>query len=393
MADAAIHPFRVEIPQADLDDLHDRLARTRWPDELAGVGWSRGVPLDYLQDLAGYWRDGYDWRGQEARLNQLPQFTTEIDGQRIHFLHVRSPEPDALPLIVTHGYPGSVVEFLDLVGPLTDPRAHGGDPADAFHLVAPSLPGYGFSTPVREPGWAMGRTSRAWVELMARLGYDRYGGQGGDIGAGVTGMLANLDPGHVVGVHLNSDPLAVAAVALPPGDQADKAAVTDAHRASLEWMRRFQADGLGYLELQRTRPQTVAYALTDSPVGQLAWIVEKFKEWTDPAAELPEDAVDRDHLLTNVSVYWFTATAGSSAGHYYDTAHDPSAWAPRERGTVPTGVAVSLTQDVAIRKLAERDHNVVHWSEFERGGHFAAMENPEFLAGDVRAFFGGLRTR
>ena len=393
MTDAAIHPFRVEIPQADLDDLHDRLARTRWPDELAGVGWSRGVPLGYLQELAGYWRDGYDWRGQEARLNQLPQFTTEIDGQRIHFLHVRSPEPDALPLIVTHGYPGSVVEFLDLVGPLTDPRAHGGDPADAFHLVAPSLPGYGFSTPVREPGWAMGRTSRAWVELMARLGYDRYGGQGGDIGAGVTGMLANLDPGHVVGVHLNSDPLAVAAVALPPGDDADKAAVTDAHRASLEWMRRFQADGLGYLELQRTRPQTVAYALTDSPVGQLAWIVEKFKEWTDPAADLPEDAVDRDHLLTNVSIYWLTGTAGSSANLYYETYHDPSLFAPAERGTVPTGVAVSLTQDVAVRKLAERDHNVVHWSEFERGGHFAAMENPEFLAGDVRAFFGGLRTR
>ena len=244
-----------------------------------------------------------------------------IDGQPIHFLHVRSPEPDALPLIVTHGYPGSVVEFLDLVGPLTDPRAHDGDPADAFHLVAPSLPGYGFSTPVREPGWAMGRTSRAWVELMARLGYDRYGGQGGDIGAGVTGMLANLDPGHVVGVHLNSDPLAVAAVALPPGEVADKAAVTDAHRASLEWMRQFQADGLGYLELQRTRPQTVAYALTDSLVGQLAWIVEKFKEWTDPAADLPEDAVDRDQLLTNVSIYWFTGTGASAAQFLYETAH------------------------------------------------------------------------
>ena len=388
MTDAAIHPFRVEIPQADLDDLHDRLARTRWPDELPGVGWSRGVPLGYLQDLAGYWRDGYDWRGQEARLNQLPQFTTEIDGQRIHFLHVRSPEPDALPLIVTHGYPGSVVEFLDLVGPLTDPRAHRGDPADAFHLVVPSLPGYGFSTPVREPGWAMGRTSRAWVELMARLGYDRYGGQGGDIGAGVTGMLANLDPGHVVGVHLNSDPLAVAAVALPPGDEADKAAVTDAHRASLEWMRRFQADGLGYLELQRTRPQTVAYALTDSPVGQLAWIVEKFKEWTDPAADLPEDAVDRDQLLTNVSVYWFTGTGASAAQFLYETAHAQDWPGPSD---VPQGWAVFAANDDLVRRLVDPDGRIEHWSEFDRGGHFAAMEAPDLLVEDVRAFFRKLR--
>ena len=388
MTDAAIHPFRVEIPQADLDDLHDRLARTRWPDELGGVGWSRGVPLGYLKELAGYWRDGYDWRGHEARLNQLPQFTTVVDGQPIHFLHVRSPEPDALPLIVTHGYPGSVVEFLDLVGPLTDPRAHGGDPADAFHLVAPSLPGYGFSTPVREPGWAMGRTSRAWVELMARLGYDRYGGQGGDIGAGVTGMLANLDPGHVVGVHLNSDPLAVAAVALPPGDEADKAAVTDAHRASLEWMRRFQADGLGYLELQRTRPQTVAYALTDSPVGQLAWIVEKFKEWTDPAADLPEDAVDRDQLLTNVSVYWFTGTGASAAQFLYETAHAQDWPGPSD---VPQGWAVFAAHDDLVRRLVDPDGRIGHWSEFDRGGHFAAMEAPDLLVEDVRAFFRKLR--
>jgi epoxide hydrolase len=388
MADAAIHPFRVEIPQADLDDLHDRLARTRWPDELPGVGWSRGVPLGYLRDLAGYWGDGYDWRGQEARLNQLPQFTTVVDGQPIHFLHLRSPEPDALPLIVTHGYPGSVVEFLDLVGPLTDPRAHGGDPADAFHLVAPSLPGYGFSTPVREPGWAMGRTTRAWVELMARLGYDRYGGQGGDIGAGVTGMLANLDPGHVVGVHLNSDPLAVAAVALPPGDEADKAAVTDAHRASLEWMRRFQADGLGYLELQRTRPQTVAYALTDSPVGQLAWIVEKFKEWTDPAADLPEDAVDRDQLLTNISIYWFTGTGASAAQFLYETAHAQDWPGPSD---IPQGWAVFAAHDDLVRRLIDPDGRIEHWSEFDRGGHFAAMEAPDLLVEDVRAFFRKLR--
>jgi pimeloyl-ACP methyl ester carboxylesterase len=387
MADATIHPFRVEIPQHDLDDLYDRLARTRWPDELDGVGWSRGVPLGYLKDLAGYWRDGYDWRGHEAGLNQLPQFTTVVDGQPIHFLHVRSPEPGALPLVVTHGYPGSVVEFLDLVGPLTDPRAHGGDPADAFHLVAPSLPGFGFSTPVREPGWAMGRTTRAWAELMARLGYDRYGAQGGDIGAGVTGMLATVDPGHVVGVHLNSDPLAVAAVALPPGDQADKAAVTDAHRASLDRMRQFQADGLGYLQLQTTRPQTIAYALTDSPVGQLAWIVEKFREWTDPAADLPEDAVDRDQLLTNVSVYWFTGTGASAAQFLYEAAHGHDWPGPSD---VPQGWAVFAADDM-VRRLVDPDRQIGHWSEFERGGHFAAMEAPDLLVEDVRAFFRKLR--
>ena len=345
------------------------------------------MPVGYLRELAEYWRTSYDWRKHEARLNQLPQFTTAIDGTNLHFLHIRSPEPAATPLLLLHGWPGSVVEFLELVGPLTDPAAHGGDPADAFHLVIPSLPGFGFSGPVAEPSLSYGRIAAVLVELMARLGYDRYGVQGGDVGAFVAPEVGRLAPGQVVGVHVN------ALVTFPSGDPAQLADLTGAEQQRMARMQHFQEEMMGYSHIQGTRPQTLAYGLTDSPAGQLAWIVEKFKEWTDPAADLPEDAVDRDHLLTNVSVYWFTATAGSSAGHYYDTAHDPSASAPRERGTVPTGVAVSLTQDVAIRKLAERDHNVVHWSEFERGGHFAAMENPEFLAGDVRAFFGGLRTR
>ena len=382
-----IRPFRVEIPQAELDDLRERLDRTRWPAEGPGEGWSRGVPVGYLRELAGYWRDGFDWRAQEARLNRLPQFTTTIDGQPIHFLHVRSPEPDALPLLVTHGYPGSVVEFLEVAGPLTDPRSHGGDPADAFHLVAPSLPGYGFSTPVDQPGWAMGRTGRAWVELMARLGYDRYGAQGGDIGAGVAGTLGSLDPEHVAGVHLNTDPLAVAAVALPPGDQADQAAVTEAQRASLARMRQFQADGLGYLQLQTTRPQTLAYALTDSPAGQLAWIVEKFREWTDPVAELPEDAVDRDQLLANVSLYWFTRTGASAAQFLYEAAHSGEWPGPSE---VPQGWAV-FAADGLVRHLVDPEAKIGHWSEFDRGGHFAAMEAPDLLVGDVRAFFRQLR--
>ena len=387
MTDSDIRPFRVDIPQADLDDLRDRLARTRWPAEVAGVGWSRGVPVGYLRELAEYWRTSYDWRKHEARLNQLPQFTTTIDGANLHFLHVRSPEPAATPLLLIHGWPGSVVEFLDLVGPLTDPAAHGGDPADAFHVVVPSLPGFGFSGPVTEAGWTDERIARALVELMARLGYDRYGVQGGDIGAFVAPIVGRQAPGQVVGVHVN------ALVTFPSGDPDELADLTEAEQQRLARMQHFQEEMMGYSQIQGTRPQTLAYALTDSPAGQLAWIVEKFKEWTDPVAELPEDAVDRDHLLTNVSLYWFTATAGSSAGHYYEGLHDPGAWAPKARGTVPTGVAVSLTQDVAIRRLAERDHNVVHWSEFDRGGHFAAMENPEFLVGDVRAFFRGLRTR
>jgi epoxide hydrolase len=387
MADAAIRPFQVEVPQADVDDLRERLGRTRWPAELPGVGWSRGVPAGYLRELAEHWRTGYDWREHEARLNQHPQFTTTIDGQDIHFLHVRSPEPGALPLLVSHGYPGSVVEFLEVLGPLTDPAAHGGEAADAFHVVAPSLPGFGFSTPLREPGWAMGRTTRAWAELMARLGYGRYGAQGGDIGAGVTGMLASIDPEHVAGVHINSDPLAVAGVALPPGEVADKAAVTDAHRASLERMRQFQADGLGYLALQTTRPQTIAYALTDSPAGQLAWIVEKFKEWTDPAADLPEDAVDREQLLTNVSVYWFTGTGASAAQFLYEAAHAGEWPGP---SPVPQGWALFAADDL-VRRLIDPDGKIGHWSEFDRGGHFAAMEAPDLLVDDVRAFFRPLR--
>jgi epoxide hydrolase len=383
-SDTEIRPFRVEVPQPDLDDLADRLARTRWPDELPGLGWSRGVPPGYLRGLAEHWRTGYDWRKHEAELNQLPQHTTTVDGANLHFLHVRSPEPDALPLLLLHGWPGSVVEFLDVVGPLTDPRGHGGDPADAFHLVVPSLPGHGFSGPLREPGWTDGRVAGALAELMARLGYRRYGVQGGDVGAFIAPQVGRLDHDHVVGVHLN------ALTTFPSGDPADMAALSEAEQGRMAQFQHWQDDLMGYMQLQGTRPQTVAYGLTDSPAGQLAWIVEKFKDWTDPAAELPEDAVDRDRLLTNVSIYWFTGTARSSANSYYERFHDPAMWAPKERSAVPTGVAVFPT-DVAIRRFAERTDTVVHWSEFDRGGHFAAMEAPDLLAGDLRAFFASLR--
>jgi len=385
-SDAEIRPFRIEIPQAVLDDLGDRLARTRWPDELPGVDWSRGVPLAYLKELAEHWRTRYDWRQWEARLNEFPQFTTEIDGQNIHFLHVRSPESTAMPLILTHGWPGSIVEFLDIIGPLVDPRDGGGDPADAFHLVIPSIPGYGFSGPTREAGWTTARVARAWAELMKRLGYERYGAQGGDWGAFVSPELGRVDPDHVVGVHVNAATMGF--IPFGPVGAEELATFTDAEKLRLERRNNFMADGYGYFQIQATRPQTLAYGLTDSPAGQLAWIVEKFKEWSHPSEALPEVAIDRDHILTNVMLYWLTGTAGSSARTYYENMHS-AAWA-QEPGATPTGVAV-FAEDVAIRRYGERGNNIVHWSEFGRGGHFAAMEAPDLLIGDVREFFRPLR--
>ncbi|MEV1129641.1 epoxide hydrolase family protein [Agromyces sp. NPDC049794] len=377
-----IQPFRIDIPQADLDDLNRRLAGTRWPDELPAVGWTYGVPVSYLQHLAEYWRTSYDWRAHEAKLNEFPQFTTTIDGQNIHFLHVRSPEPDALPLIITHGWPGSIVEFMDIIGPLTDPRAHGGDPADAFHVIAPSMPGFAFSGPTREAGWDMARIARAWAELMGRLGYTRYGAQGGDTGSVISPTLGRIDAEHVVGVHVNGG------LGFPTGDPSELAELNDAELARLGALQAQMQDGTGYAILQSTRPQTVGFGLADSPAGQLAWIVEKFKEWTDPSAELPEDAVDLDQLLTNVSVYWLTGTATSSARLYKE---GQSSWGQQtERSEVPSGVAV-FPGDFGIRPIAERDHHVVHWSEFDRGGHFPAMEVPELLIEDVRTFFRALR--
>ena len=381
-----IRPFRIEIPQADLDYLADRLGRTRWPDELSGVGWSRGVPLGYLKDLAEYWREGYDWREHEAELNEYPQFTTTIDGQNIHFLHVRSPQPDALPLILSHGWPGSVVEFLDVIGPLTNPRAYGGEAADAFHLVIPSLPGFGFSGPTREPGWDSNRIARAFAELMSRLGYGRYSAQGGDFGAFISPDLGRVDTEHVAGVHVNA-----ASMGFIPFGEVDEdtfAELTDAEKARLERLNSGTlGPGNGYFEVQANRPQTIAYGLTDSPVGQLAWIAEKFMEWTHPSAELPENAIDRDRMLTNVMLYQLNRAGASSAQLYYESTHSSNWPTP---SAVPTGVAV-FAEDVPIRRFAERGTNIVHWSEFDRGGHFAAMEAPDLLLGDVRAFFRRLR--
>jgi epoxide hydrolase len=383
-------PFRIDVPQEDLDDLHRRLAATRWPGERPGAGWTRGVPVDYLRDLAEYWRTGYDWRAAESHLNSFPQFTTEIDGANVHFLHVRSPEAGATPMIMTHGWPGSFVEYLDVIGPLTDPRAHGGDPANAFHLVIPTLPGFGFSGPLTDPDWNMPRVAGAWAQLMARLGYDRYIAQGSDFGTWITLMLAGMDHQHVIGGHLNFLPTP------PTGDPAQMAQLTEEEIGRLGKLTRFATEFAGYMHIQATRPQTLSYGLNDSPVGQLAWIVEKFMDWTG-SVKTPEEAIDRDRLLTNVMTYWLTGGGASSAHFYFDNAPllpiaSPPPPPPPPLPT-PFGVAV-LPDDPAppIRRFAEAGlPNIIQWTEFGRGGHFPALEVPELLVDDLRSFVAKLR--
>jgi epoxide hydrolase len=375
--DSDIRPFRVSVPEDALDDLRSRLARTRWPDELPGAGWSYGVPVARVRELVEYWRTGYDWRRHEARLNSFPQFTTMIDRQNVHFLHVRSPEPSALPLILTHGWPGTVADFCEVIGPLTDPRAYGADPATAFHVVAPSLPGYGFSGPTTEAGWGVSRIAGAWAELMRRLGYSRYGAQGGDWGARISPELARVAPSSVVGVHAN------AFVALPAGDAGSLEDLTATERERLAGLSRWREERSGYARIQSTRPQTLAYALADSPAGQLGWYVEWFDDYGEKVASVPRDA-----LLTNVTVYWLTGTAGSAARLYREAA---SSWGrPAERSKVPLGIAV-FPGDSTVRRFVERDHEVVHWSEFPRGGHFASLQAPDLLVQDIRDFFAMLR--
>jgi pimeloyl-ACP methyl ester carboxylesterase len=370
-----IMPFRIAIPDADLDELRQRLLATRWPDEIPDVAWDYGIPLRETQDLAAYWLEGFDWRTWEARLNAFPQFQTTIDQQNVHYLHVRSPEPDAMPLILSHGWPGSILEFINVIGPLSDPRAHGGDPDDAFHVVVPSIPGFGFSGPTRERGWDVRRIARAWQTLMARLGYDRYGAQGGDWGSAISRDLGLVAPEHVIGVHLNY---------LRINPPAEEVSLRPGEAERIEKLKQYNASIPGYIGIQSTKPQTLAYGLTDSPTGQLAWIAEKFHAWTDPRTR-----VDRDYMLANISLYWLTRTAGSSARIYYESA--------RGRGIpnpcpVPMGVAV-FPHDILqpVRSFAERVYDIRHWSEFDRGGHFAAMEVPDLLTADIRDFFRPLR--
>jgi epoxide hydrolase len=382
-----VHPFRIDIAQADIDRLHRRLDETRWPAMLPGDGWDTGVPVSWLRELAEYWRSGYDWRAAEHELNQIPQFTTVIDGQRIYFMHARSPEKAALPLILTHGWPGSVVEFLDVIGPLTDPIAHGGEPGDAFDLVMPALPGFGFSGPVSEPGWTTTKIATAWDELMTRLGYARYGTQGGDIGAAVAPEVARVAaPGRVVGVHTNGGPGGFPDVPVP--DDVMAATLSPIERDRIARVEAFMREEFGYIAIQSTRPQTLGYGLTDSPVGQLAWIMDKFREWTHPRDVLPDRIISRDRLLTNVMSYWLTGTAGSSA--YVGYAQSAAWGAPKKNSGVPTAAMV-FAHDVAVRQFAEADNTITRWTDVNRGGHFAALEEPTALVTDIREFFHSLR--
>ena len=379
-----IRPFRIAAGDDELDDLRRRLAATRWPDPEPVDDWSQGIPLSYLRDLCAYWADGYDWRAREARLNEFPQFTTPIgvDGCEpvdIHFLHVRSPHDEAMPLVMTHGWPGSIAEFQDVIGPLTDPTAHGGDASDAFHVVCPSLPGYGFSGKPAEAGWGVARIGAAWGELMARLGYDRFAAQGGDWGSMVTTMIGSRNPEHCLGIHLNMP------VVLP--SSVDD--LTEAEQQAMESFDHHRRWGTGYSKQQSTRPQTLGVGLADSPAGQCAWIVEKFHEWTDNDGN-PEDAVDRDHLLDNVMLYWLPNTGASSARLYWESFRSPVLEVPQ----VPVGCSIFPHEIFRpSRRWAEAHFGdrLVRWNELDRGGHFAAFEVPEVFVDEVRATFRLLR--
>jgi pimeloyl-ACP methyl ester carboxylesterase len=370
---AEIVPFRIEITDAALLDLRERLHRTRWPDPETVDDWSQGVPLSYVQEVCQYWGDKYDWRSTEARLNRFPQFRTGIDGLDIHFLHVRSPHDGALPLVITHGWPGSIVEFHKVIDPLTDPTAFGGDAADAFDVVCPSLPGYGFSDKPTAAGWGVERIGKAWTELMARLGYDRYGAQGGDWGSTVTTSIGQQDPDHVVGIHVNMP------IATPSFED-----LTESENAALASLANYQEVESGYSKQQSTRPQTLGYGLADSPAGQCAWILEKFWAWTDCDGH-PENALTRDELLDNVMLYWLPGNGASSARLYWESFNRNRT----DEIATPTGCSIFPKEIIRIsRRWAEsRFTDIRYWNELDKGGHFAAFEQPELFVNELRSFF------
>jgi pimeloyl-ACP methyl ester carboxylesterase len=377
-----IQPFVVAATEEELDDLRRRLRSTRWPDPEPVSDWSQGIPLAYVKDFCDYWLEEYDWRAREAILHQFPQFTTPIsvDGCEpvsIHFLHVRSEHEDATPLLLTHGWPGSIVEFLDVIAPLSNPTAYGGDASDAFHIVCPSLPGYGFSGKPTESGWGLGRIEAAWGELMQRLGYERFGAQGGDWGAMVTTLIGARNPGHCLGIHLNM-PVVI------PSTLED---LTESEQRWIDSIAEFRRLGSGYAQLQGTRPQTLGFGLADSPAGQAAWILEKFSAWTDGSAE---ETVDRDRLLDNVMIYWLTNSAASSARLYWESHRSPPFEIPR----VPVGCSVFPAEIMRpSRRWAEAQYGegLVWFNELDRGGHFAAMEVPDLFVGEVRNAFRQMR--
>ena len=379
MSSGAI-PFAIDVPDSEVDDLRRRINATRWPDPGPVADWSQGVPLPYLQELCRYWAEEYTWQARQARLNAVPQFRTELDGVPIHLLHVRSPEPGALPLVLSHGWPGAVWEFLEVLGPLTDPAAHGGDPRDAFTVVAPSLPGYGWSGKPNTSGWGPARTADAWADLMTRLGYQHFGAQGGDWGSVVTTQLGARHPDRLIGVHLNM------VIAQPPAGQTT---FTAREQRGLQAERHYRTVDSGYFAEQSTRPQTLGYGLADSPAGQCAWMLEKFWSWTDCAGD-PVRTLGADRILDIVSTYWFTNSAASSARLYWETAHELGAPA-----TVPVPTGVSLFPHDIFQPVqdwaAPQYPDIRMWREHDAGGHFAAMEQPERLVADIGDFFRPLR--
>jgi pimeloyl-ACP methyl ester carboxylesterase len=386
-----IDRFVIAVDDAMLVDLKARLARTRWPDQIEGSGWEYGVPLSYMKDLVEHWRTKYDWRTEEKKLNQLDQFMTHIDGLDIHFVHVRSKEKQALPLVITHGWPGSFVEFQKIIGPLTDPVAHGGKAEDAFHVVCPSLPGFGFSSKPTERGWSSQRMAEVIAKLMARLGYERYGAQGGDWGAGVTRWLAGQDGGHCIGGHSNFPGGG------PPMEDPMRG-VTPQEMERVQQRRKELADHYGYSSIQGSRPLTLGYALNDSPAGLAAWIVDKFWAWSDHGGNL-DNSFTKDELITNVMIYWVTGTMPSSTRIYFESSHNlprPKSMTPFQSPGKPAPMGYALFPkeiNVPPRAWVERASGgkLFHWTEMPRGGHFAAMEQPAMLVEDVRTFFRKVR--
>ena len=374
-------PFQIAVSDAALDDLKRRLRATRWPERETVDDWSQGIPLAYVQDVCGYWTEKYDWRAREARLNRFAQWKTEIDGLGVHFVHVRSPHADALPLVITHGWPGSIVEFQKVIEPLTNPTAHGGEARDAFHVVCPSLPGYGFSDKPTRAGWGTRRVAKAWGELMQRLGYTRYGAQGGDWGAMVTTWIGVDDPAHCAGIHLN--------MPIAPPDPATMNDLTEREKSALAGMQHYQEWDSGYSKQQSTRPQTLGYGLVDSPAGQAAWILEKFWAWTDCNGH-PENALSRDEMLDNIMLYWLTNAAASSARLYWESFTRTR----RDEITIPVGCSIFPKEIFrASRRWAEKRYQkLVYWNELDKGGHFAAFEQPELFVGEVRACFRNVRS-
>jgi pimeloyl-ACP methyl ester carboxylesterase len=386
-----IKPFTISVDDEVLRDLAERLKRTRWPHEIDGTGWEYGVPVRYMQELVAYWQTQYDWRKAERELNRFEQFVTRLDGLELHFLHVRSKEKDATPLVIVHGWPGSFVEFTKIIGPLTDPVAHGGKAEDAFHVVCPSLPGFGFSSPPNERGWSSQRMAATIAELMARLGYERYGAQGGDWGSGIVRWLAANDGGHCIGAHSN----------FPGGSQPAEAPMRGVTQQELERSQqraRELADQRAYSAIQGSRPLTLAYGLNDSPAGLAAWIIDKFWAWSDHGGNL-DNSFTKDELLTNVMIYWVTQSMPAATRIYYESQHNlprPGSMSNFSRTGRPAPVGFALFPkeiNVPPRAWVERSlgGTLLHWTEMPRGGHFAALEQPELLVEDVRAFFRKVR--